>query len=101
MKTIKKLFIVTLSALFAFPFAACGKNDKTLIVGATASPHAEILEFIKSDFEAKGYKLEIKQFSKSSPPSGGGAIKGHKLCIMPFDCPHKHNRKEIHHYGQR
>ena len=24
--------------------------------------------------------------SKSSPPLGGGAIKGYKLSLMPFDC---------------
>mgnify|MGYP005755303223 CR=1 FL=1 len=87
MKTIKKLFIVTLSVLFAFPFAACGKNDKKLIVGATASPHAEILEFIKSDFEAKGYKLEIKQFSKYetiNPATDDGSLDANFFQHKPF-----------------
>lgn len=64
MKTLKRLLTLTLCALFALPFTACGKDENTLVVGATSSPHAEILEFIKSDFESKGYKLEIKQFSK-------------------------------------
>lgn len=34
-----------------------------LIVGATPVPHAEIIELIKSDLEAKGYEIEIKEFN--------------------------------------
>lgn len=51
--------------------AACGgdsgsgsgsEENKTLIVGASNVPHAEILEHVKDEYEEKGYKLEIKKF---------------------------------------
>ncbi|MFK3986531.1 MULTISPECIES: MetQ/NlpA family ABC transporter substrate-binding protein [Exiguobacterium] len=49
--------------------AACGGDsesgsgdDKTLVVGASNVPHAEILEHVKDEYEEKGYKLEIKKF---------------------------------------
>ncbi len=36
--------------------------DKTIVVGASSTPHAEILESIKDDLAAEGYTLEIKVF---------------------------------------
>lgn len=50
--------------------AACGGGDsesgsggdKTLVVGASNVPHAEILEHIQDEYEEKGYTLEIKKF---------------------------------------
>ena len=36
--------------------------DKTIVVGASSTPHAEILEEIKDDLAAEGYTLEIKVF---------------------------------------
>lgn len=46
--------------------AGCGAkeaDDKTIIVGASPAPHAEILEQAKPLLEEKGYKLEIKEFT--------------------------------------
>lgn len=42
-----------------------GPADKTqkLVVGATARPHAEILEVVKPVLEADGVELEIKEFT--------------------------------------
>lgn len=37
-------------------------DDKVITVGASASPHAEILESVKGQVEAKGYTLEVKIF---------------------------------------
>lgn len=45
------------------------KADKTIVVGATQVPHAEILEEIKPDIEAKGYKLDIKVFNDYIMPN--------------------------------
>lgn len=50
--------------------AACGGgdsesgsgDDKTLVVGASNVPHAEILEHVQDEYEEKGYTLEIKKF---------------------------------------
>ena len=34
----------------------------TVVVGASAVPHAEVLEFVKDDLAAEGYDLEVKIF---------------------------------------
>lgn len=54
-----KLALVGLLSLSVSALA----DEKTITVGATPVPHAEILEFIKPDIEAKGYKLEVKVFN--------------------------------------
>ncbi len=44
----------------------CGGNtsdDKTIRIGASPSPHAEILEQVKAEVEAKGYTLEIVEYN--------------------------------------
>lgn len=41
---------------------AGGDEDKTIVVGASSTPHAEILEQVKDDLAAEGYTLEIKIF---------------------------------------
>lgn len=38
-------------------------SDKTIVVGASITPHAEILEVIKEDLADKGYTLDIKEFT--------------------------------------
>ncbi|MBS4240433.1 MetQ/NlpA family ABC transporter substrate-binding protein [Campylobacter vulpis] len=54
----KKLILI-ISLLFHFTFA----NDKTIVIGATPTPHAEILEFSKDLFKEKGWNLEVKEFA--------------------------------------
>ncbi|EOG9651613.1 MetQ/NlpA family ABC transporter substrate-binding protein [Campylobacter upsaliensis] len=54
-----KKIILIISLLFHFAFA----NDKTIIIGATPTPHAEILEFSKALFKEKGWNLEVKEFA--------------------------------------
>ncbi|EAJ1632024.1 MetQ/NlpA family ABC transporter substrate-binding protein [Campylobacter upsaliensis] len=54
-----KKIILIVSLLFHFVFA----NDKTIIIGATPTPHAEILEFSKALFKEKGWNLEVKEFA--------------------------------------
>lgn len=56
--------IVTLLA--AGLLAGCGQNntqDKKIVVGASSSPHAEILAAAKPLLAEKGYELEVKEFS--------------------------------------
>ena len=58
----KKILSLILSiAVVAALFAGCGakKDDKTIKVGASSTPHAEILESVKDDLAAKGYTLEV------------------------------------------
>lgn len=46
-----------------------GKDDKKIIVGASPTPHAEILEAAREDIEKEGYKLEIKEFDDYVKPN--------------------------------
>ncbi len=63
----KKLWKVCAAFTLCLSLAACGSkesdgDDKVITVGASASPHAEILEALKDQVEAKGYTLEVKIF---------------------------------------
>lgn len=59
----KKLISLILIALLTLSLCACAqKDDKTIVVGASATPHAQILERAKPAVEAAGYKLEIKVY---------------------------------------
>ena len=71
----KKLF-VTLCAAVLLAGCASGtssqsKEDKTLTIGASVTPHAEILNHIKPVLEEKGYNVEIKQFTDYDLPNKG------------------------------
>lgn len=67
----KILTLGFVSILSVSLFAGCGLNKNAgnnseggkLVVGASTSPHAEILEAAKPLLKEKGYELEIKEFS--------------------------------------
>lgn len=61
----KKTVSLFLGALLSLGLlAGCGQKDaKTIVVGASAVPHAEILENAREDLKALGYELEIKVFN--------------------------------------
>ena len=50
--------------LFRSAFASCGNktDDNTIVVGASSTPHAEILEQVKATLAEQGYTLEIRVF---------------------------------------
>ncbi len=60
----KKVIAIILALTLALCLAACGgtADDKTIKVGATPAPHAEILEIIKDDLAEAGWTLEIVEF---------------------------------------
>lgn len=59
----KKLIALVLTLTLALSLAACGSADKkTIKVGATPAPHAEILETVKESLAADGWTLEIVEF---------------------------------------
>ena len=69
----KKILATVLSGVLALSVVGCGSkgdtssnDDKKIVVGATAVPHAEILENIKPLLEEKGYELEVKTFDDYS-----------------------------------
>ena len=59
-KTLKFLMLACLPLL---ALAGCGKSNKTIVVGASSTPHALILNETKSYIESQGYSLEIKVFN--------------------------------------
>ena len=60
----KKIIAIILALTLVLSLAACGgkADDKTIKVGATPAPHAEILEIIKESLAADGWTLEIVEF---------------------------------------
>ena len=72
-KLIKGIFAATLALGLTFSAAACGRNIDTdpnvIVVGASATPHAEILAVIKDDLAEAGYTLEIKTFDDYITPN--------------------------------
>lgn len=66
-KLIACLIVVTIVALtLSLALVACNKKTEsdpyTIVVGASQTPHSEILEVIKGTLGRFGYKLEIKVF---------------------------------------
>lgn len=70
--------ILILVSLFALIIIGCGKKQdtksteavsKVIKVGATPVPHSEILNYVKDDLAAKGYTLEIVEFTDYVTPN--------------------------------
>ena len=61
----KKLTALVLALILVLSFAACSSesDEKTIKVGASPAPHAEILEVAKEVLEADGWTLEIVEFT--------------------------------------
>lgn len=70
----KTILTLALTALTAVALVGCGgtstqQDSKKIVVGASPSPHAEILEQAKSLMEEKGYELEIKEYTDYVQPN--------------------------------
>lgn len=69
----KKYLGLFLSILFLFVFSGCvTKNsidDKNIVIAASQTPHAEILEQTRTYIESKGYTLEIRVFNDYVVPN--------------------------------
>lgn len=59
----KKLIAIALCLALVPVFAGCGEKTQTLKVGASATPHAEILEVAKGILAEEGIELEIVEFA--------------------------------------
>ncbi|MFK9090039.1 MetQ/NlpA family ABC transporter substrate-binding protein [Bacillus salipaludis] len=90
----KKLLSVLFIAFAVFALTACGggKNDTTkkdgnkkLVVGASAVPHAEVLEAAKPLLKEKGIDLEIKVFQDYILPNV--ALRDKELDANYFQTP--------------
>ncbi|MDF2614002.1 MAG: ABC-type metal ion transport system, periplasmic component/surface antigen [Clostridia bacterium] len=65
-KLISALLISTLTLTV---FAGCAKDSKKIVVGASPTPHSEILAVAKEVLKEKGYELEIKEFTDYVQPN--------------------------------
>ena len=65
----KKVLALTLALVLALGLTACGGGDKTIKVGATPAPHAEILEIAKDLMAKDGYTLEIVEYNDYIQPN--------------------------------
>lgn len=69
----KKLIKCIVAASFLATLTACGNSgesdEKTIKIGASVTPHAEIIEFIKPKLEEKGYTVEIQKYTDYNMPN--------------------------------
>ena len=63
MKLLKALLLSLIVVGATAGLTSCGTDENTIIVGASSSPHAEILEQIKPVLKEQGYTLKIKTFT--------------------------------------
>ena len=76
----KALALALTGAVIIGAFAGCGaKKDsssdtkkeetKKIVIGASPSPHADILKVAKKELKKEGYELEIKEYSDYVQPN--------------------------------
>lgn len=69
----KKITAIILTLVLALGLlAGCSKNgsdDKTIVIAASPTPHAEILKIAKQELEKEGYTLVIKKFNDYVVPN--------------------------------
>ena len=83
----KKLFALTLALILTLSFTGALAENQKIVIGATPSPHAEILEFIKDDLAALGYDLEIKVFTEyplPNPALASGELDANYFQHQPY-----------------
>ena len=83
----KKLFALVLTLVLALSFTAIAEEKTTIVIGATPSPHAEVLEYIKDDMAALGYTLEVQIFTDYNlpcPAVASGELDANYFAHIPF-----------------
>lgn len=70
MKQFKKAIVLILALAFVLSLTACGKKKEAVLkVGASVTPHAEILAACKDAMKEKGYTLEIVEYTDYVQPN--------------------------------
>ena len=84
----KKLLSLILVLVFlTLTLTACGEDDKTIKVGATSVPHAEILEQVKDVLAAQGYTLKVivyEDYTTLNPALEDGSILANYFQHVPY-----------------
>ena len=84
----KKLLSLVVVLILAISGAAMAETEtKTYVIGATPSPHAELLELIKDDMAELGYPIEIQIFNDYNlpcPALAAGDLDANYFAHIPF-----------------
>lgn len=78
---------MTLAATLALGLTQAAQSAETLVVGATAIPHAEILEFVKPIVAKEGLELDIRVFTDYIQPNAqlvSGELDANYYQYRPF-----------------
>lgn len=83
------IVLLVLGLVIASLLTGCGSNSKEgkLVVGATPTPHAEVLEEVKKLLQEKGYELEIKVFTDYVTPNtalADGSLDANYFQHLPY-----------------
>ncbi len=82
----KKLLALVLSLALAL-LCTSAFATQTIVIGATTTPHAEILELIKDDLAALGYELDIQIFTEypiPNPATASGDLDANYFQHIPY-----------------
>lgn len=92
MKTWKKIVAAAGAAGLALSLAACGSNSaedtNKLVVGASPSPHAQILRYVADNLaEKQGIQLEVKEYTDYIQPNealNSGDLDANYFQTVPY-----------------
>ncbi len=97
----KVISIVLLLTLVVAVLGGCKKNtdDKKIIIGATSTPHAKILEQVKDTLQKEGYELDIIEYAdyaQLNPALDSGDLDANYFQHQPFlDQYNEENKAEL------
>ena len=82
----KKLLTLVLALIFALSLTAVAEQD-VIVIGATPSPHAEVLNLIAEDMAALGFPIEVQIFTDYNlpcPAVASGELDANYFAHIPF-----------------
>ncbi len=86
----KKILAYALIAILSVSLlAGCSKSadEKKIVIGATPTPHGEILKIVKDVLAEEGYELEIKEFTEYAqlnPALDSGDLEANYFQHQPY-----------------
>ena len=85
----KKLLVCLFAFALLVCLTACGGSEKKIVVGATPSPHAEILnsDAVQNYIKSQGYELEVKVYQDYVTPNkalNDGGIDANYFQHIPY-----------------
>ena len=93
----KKLTAIILTLILALTLVSCGsggsKETVVLKVGASPTPHAEILESVREDLAKQGIDLQVVEFDDYVLPNTGtedGSLDANYFQHTPYQIGRAH-----------